>query len=221
MLVCIPLVALLAHRHCLFHWVASRPLICSLSDRRRPCRCATGSQECNSPLAMGTLGRWDAGTLRRWDAGTLERHDAAYLDTAQPQQTRSQPMFLSAMSPAWPLGVGADSPATSLGIHSPASGLLLECWCAGFFLCVVPRIPCRRGDQHRVWVVIPTLHFWLRACMSQTGWHLVPLPLGACMGHGLGLGQGHWAAMHNSRLADRCARAGAGSPVIGPCARLR
>lgn len=111
LLVCIPLVALLAHRHCLFHWVASRPLICSLWGRRRPCRCATGSQECNSPLAMGTLG-----TLRRWDAGTLERHDAAYLDTAQPQQTRSQPMFPSAMSPAWPLGVGADSPAMILSI---------------------------------------------------------------------------------------------------------
>lgn len=41
-------------------------------------------------------------------------------------------------------------------------------------------------------------------------------PLGVCMGHGLG--HGHWrlATMHNSRLADRCARAGAESPVIGP-----
>ncbi|KAL6410551.1 hypothetical protein AUP68_06978 [Ilyonectria robusta] len=94
-------------------------------------------------------------------------------------------------------------------------------WTKGWHRLATARSNQRRGDQHRVWVVIPTLHFWLRACMSQTGWHLVPLPLGACMGHGLGLGQGHWAAMHNSRLADRCARAGAGSPVIGPCARLR
>lgn len=92
LLVCIPLVALLAHRHCLFHWVASRPLICSLWGRRRPCRCATGSQECNSPLAMGTLGHWDIGTLGRWDAGTLERWNARTLHTwTQPSFSKHDP----------------------------------------------------------------------------------------------------------------------------------